>query len=85
MIHQGKFSKGGNIIMKICPDCGSENTIKYGRIHNGKQRLRCKICGRQFVENPTKKIIPKFLRDIIDNFLLERNSLAGIARAAKVS
>ena len=71
--------------MRICPDCGSENIIRYGKIHNGKQRFNCKYCGRQFVENPENKIIPEYLKDIIDSLLLERISLAGIARAVKVS
>ena len=33
----------------ICPACASEAVYKYGHINNGKQRLRCILCGRQFV------------------------------------
>ena len=71
--------------MNICPSCDSEKIIKYGKIHNEKQRFKCKNCGRQFVENPENKIIPDSLKDIIDNLLLEKIPLAGIARAVKVS
>ena len=67
--------------MNICPDCGSEKIIKYGKIHNGKHRFNCKDCGRQFVQNPENKIIPEYLKDIIDKLLLEKIPLAGIARA----
>jgi insertion element IS1 protein InsB len=40
-----------------CPDCGSEHTVKNGRIHKKKPKYKCQSCGRQFVENPTKKVI----------------------------
>lgn len=71
--------------MPACPICASTKTDKNGRIHNGKQRFRCHDCGRQFVEPPSKKVIDPATRALIDRLLLERISLAGIARAAKVS
>jgi len=40
-----------------CPRCQSENIIRNGSIHNGKQKYECKECRRQFVENPQNKII----------------------------
>ncbi|MBW4456832.1 MAG: hypothetical protein KME55_31470 [Nostoc indistinguendum CM1-VF10] len=71
--------------MPTCPICASFQTVKNGRIHNGKQRFKCYDCGRQFVEQPTKKVIDQATRELIDRLLLERISLAGIARAAQVS
>lgn len=71
--------------MPACPTCSSSSTVKNGRIHNGKQRFKCRDCGRQFIEQPTKKVIEQATRDLIDRLLLERISLAGIARAAQVS
>jgi transposase-like protein len=71
--------------MPSCPDCTSSQTVKNGHIHNGKQRFKCQDCGRQFVEQPTKKMIDQTTRELIDRLLLERISLAGIARATKVS
>ncbi len=71
--------------MPICPTCASSQTVKNGHIHNGKQRFRCHRCGRQFVEHPQKKTIGSGTRELIDRLLLERISLAGIARAAQVS
>lgn len=71
--------------MPHCPTCTSAQTVKNGRIHTGKQRFLCRECGRQFVEQPRKKVIDAATRELIDRLLLERISLAGIARAAQVS
>ena len=71
--------------MPACPLCASTKTVKNGRIHNGKQRFKCHDCGRQFIEQPTKKVIDQATRELIDRLLLERISLAGIARATQVS
>lgn len=71
--------------MAICPRCGSEHVVKNGRIHNGKQNHRCRACSRQFVSNPTKKVISNETREQIDRLLLEKLALAGIARATLVS
>ena len=71
--------------MPACPRCASSHTVKNGHIHNGKQRFKCHECGRQFVEQPTQKVIEQATRELIDRLLLERISLAGIARATQVS
>jgi len=71
--------------MLNCRKCTSAHTVKNGRIHNGKQRYRCQECGRQFVEQPSKKVIGSQTRELIDRLLLERISLAGIARSVQVS
>lgn len=71
--------------MPACPKCSSGRTVKNGRIHNGKQRLLCRECGRQFVEDRNKKVIDQKTRELVDRLLLERISLAGIARAVQVS
>lgn len=73
------------MLMPHCPDCTSERTVKNGHIHTGKQRYLCRNCGRQFVENPTHKVIDTATRELIDRLLLERLSMAGIARAVQVS
>jgi transposase-like protein len=65
--------------------CASSQTVKNGRIHNGKQRFKYHECGRQFVEHPQKKVVDPATRELIDRLLLERISLAGIARAVQVS
>ena len=68
-----------------CPRCGSNHTIKNGRIHNKKPKRKCLDCGRQFVENPTKKYIDNDTKNLIDRMLLEKIPLAGIARVTFVS
>ena len=67
-----------------CPDCHSENIKKNGHIHNGQQNYQCKDCGRQFIENPKKKIIFDWRKDLIRKLLLERISLRGICRVTGV-
>lgn len=67
-----------------CPRCDSENTVKNGSTHNGKLKRQCNDCGRQFVLEPENKI-PEWKCEIIDRLLLEKISLAGIARSMQVS
>jgi transposase-like protein len=59
--------------------------IKNGSISTGKQKYACKTCGRQFVDDPHWRVISDETKALIDRLLLERISLAGIARAAQVS
>ncbi len=40
-----------------CPKCNSENAVDNAHKHNKEQKYACEDCGRQFVENSTKKII----------------------------
>ena len=68
-----------------CPKCNSAKIVKNGRIHTGKQNYKCKHCCRQFVANCEKKYISSETKELIDKLLLERVSLAGIARVADVS
>lgn len=68
-----------------CPSCGSHHIVKNGTIHNGKPKHKCQKCGPQFVVNPQKKYIDGQTIDIIEKLLLEKISLAGIARATGVS
>ncbi|KOR29967.1 transposase [Achromatium sp. WMS1] len=68
-----------------CPECGSSNVIKNGRIRNGKPKHQCNNCHRQFVENPQSNKIPQETIELIDKLLLECIPLAGIARVTGVS
>jgi len=76
------ISKGGNM---HCPKCNSQNTIKNGSIHNGKPKFMCNNCGRQFIENPTKKVISKEIWELVDKLLLEKIPIAGISRVTGIS
>ncbi len=79
-----RFVKTGGADMN-CPRCKSANIVKNGSIHNGKRKFQCNDCRRQFVENPAKRKISRETGDFIDRLLLERLSLAGIARVTGVS
>jgi len=68
-----------------CPNCSSVNIKLNGHIHNGKQNRLCKDCGRQFVVDREKRLISDSDKALIDKLLLEKISLAGIARVAQVS
>ena len=72
--------------MRICcPSCKSAKTKKNGHIHNGKQNHSCKECGRQFVRNPTQKVISDAQKEQVSKLLLERIPLRGICRVVGVS
>ena len=68
-----------------CPKCSSEEIIKNGSIHTGKQKYQCKTCGRQFVENPKHPMISDETKALIDKLLLEKLPLAGIVRVTGAS
>ena len=68
-----------------CTRCNSQHTVKNGISVTGKQKYKCNACGFQFVLNPEKLPISNETKDLIDKLLLERISLAGIARMTGVS
>ena len=71
--------------MPHCPDCHTDQVIKNGSIHTGKQKYACNACGRQFVDDSQFRIISDETTALIDRLLLEKIALAGIARAVQVS
>lgn len=74
-----------SIPLPSCPACSSNQVVRNGRIHNGKQNFKCRACGRQFVQDPQNKVIDQNTKDLIDKLLLEKLPLAGIARVTGVS
>lgn len=69
----------------VCPTCSSSNIKLNVHIHKGKRNRLCKDCGRQFVIDRVKKLISDSEKALIEKLLLEKISLAGIARVAEVS
>jgi insertion element IS1 protein InsB len=67
-----------------CPSCLSDKIKKNGHTHYGKQRFRCKVCGRQFVTG-SNHYISMEKRNYIEDALTERLSLRAICRVFKVS
>jgi len=59
--------------------------VKNGRTRHGKQNYKCRECGRQFVEDPQWRLISDETKGIVERLLLEKISLAGIARALQIS
>ena len=68
-----------------CPNCKSNRSIKNGLTYYGKQRFKCKICGRQFIEGSQYQHISQETKNLIDLLLLEKIPLAVIARSTGVS
>ncbi len=68
-----------------CIHCGSEQLVRNGHAPNGKQRYRCRACGRQSRENPSSNGYTDERRAEILKALQERSSLRGIERTFGVS
>lgn len=66
-----------------CPSCSSEQVSRNGLTRHGKQNYKCRDCSRQFVLNPQWKGITPEQQGLIERMLLERISLAGIARVLR--
>ncbi len=56
--------------LPLFPSCDSNQIVKNGKIHNGKQNYKCQDYGRQFVKDPENKIIDQDTKDSIDKLLL---------------
>lgn len=68
-----------------CSSCSSALIKKNGHIHNGKQKYQCLACQRQFVLDPTQKLIDEKTRSLVRKTLLERVSLEGVCRIFDLS
>ncbi len=68
-----------------CPYCQSEQLVKYGMTPNGKQRYRCRTCGRQHRENPGSNAYSDAEREIVLRAYQERSSLRGLSRTLGVA
>jgi transposase-like protein len=68
-----------------CAHCGGEQVTKYGRAPNGKQKYRCRECGRQSREKATPHAYSLERRDEILRAYEERSSLRGLERTFGIS
>ncbi len=66
-----------------CPRCQLSHIKKNGHTYYRKQNHQCLICGTQFVLRDEK--VTDQTKELIMSLLLERISLRGICRVAKVS
>jgi transposase-like protein len=67
-----------------CPAFEKTNIVKNGK-RNGKPSFLRKDCGRQFVENPTNKVVDSQTQTTVARLLKERISLRAIGRGCDVS
>ena len=63
-----------------CPHCTSENLIKHGFAPDGRQKYRCKNCGKQHRENPRSNAYSEEQKEIFIKASQERSSLRGVQR-----
>ena len=68
-----------------CCHCGSEKVVRDGKAPNGKQRLRCRACGRRSRENPGSAAHSEAVKEQILRAYQERTSLRGLQRVFGVS
>ena len=68
-----------------CRHCGNTTLVKYGIAPNGKQKYRCRSCGRQSRENPQPPGYSDERREEILRAYQERSSLRGLERTFGVS
>lgn len=67
-----------------CPACGSANLVRNGATYYGKARLKCKRCGRQFVQMRTYPPLSNETKRRIELLLAERISLEAICRVMEI-
>ncbi len=68
-----------------CRHCHSSNTIRHGYTTKGKQRYRCRACGRCFVQDPGTAAYDPARKEEILSAYHERTSLRGLSRIFGVS
>jgi transposase-like protein len=68
-----------------CRHCGSDYLVRYGIDSNGKQKYRCRACGKQSRANPGSNAYPNARKEEILRAYEERSSLRGLERTFGVS
>jgi transposase-like protein len=68
-----------------CYHCESEKVVKSGKTRNGKQRFKCRECGRSLRENPQSQGYSDERKEEILRAYQERTSLRGLTRIFGVS
>jgi transposase-like protein len=72
-------------ISLVCCHCGSEKVVRDGKAANGKQRLRCRECGRRSRESPGSAGYSEEFKAQVLRAYQERTSLRGLQRVFGVS
>lgn len=69
----------------ICYHCGSDAVRKHGLTSNGKQRYKCRACGRSLRDTPGSNAYDEATKEQILRAYHERTSLRGLTRIFGVS
>jgi len=72
------------MVYVVCSHCGDEKLVRDGFSVGGKQRYRCRSCGRRSREKPSQGLSFEREQEVL-RLLNERTSQRGIARALKMS
>lgn len=64
-----------------CPRCGSVLSMRDGSASNGKQRFRCKICGKSYIGNRDK--VRDLVREMATGLILEGVPVPVLHRALR--
>lgn len=62
-----------------CPRCGSHNAQRDGSAGNGKQRYKCKVCGKSYIGHRDAK--REMVRDIASALILQGIPVPILAKA----
>lgn len=68
-----------------CQRCGSQNLIRHGKAPNGKQKYRCKDCGRNSRQDPASRAHAPVFRERVLAAYHERSSQRGVCRIFGIS
>ena len=72
-------------LLSSCPSCESQQTVKNDSTHHRNPNSTALACGRQLVQHHFQKTISPETKSFSIKLLLEKNSLAAIARVTNVS
>lgn len=74
------------IVVKFrCPHCQTDKVVKNEKTKNGKQRLRCKSCPKNFIVNYTYNAYQPYIDQQIIVFTEEGLSIRSMARVLHTS
>ncbi len=68
-----------------CLGCGSQDLIRHGKAPNGKQKYRCKGCGKNSRQDPTGRAYDTVFRERVLAAYHERSSQRGVCRIFGIS
>jgi transposase-like protein len=68
-----------------CPHCQGSEVVRNGKTPDGRQRFRCRECGRRSTADAGPQGYPDEQRELILRAYQERSSLRGLTRTFGVS